>query len=157
MKSLEKNDFRSGFSLLEMAIVILLIASLTALAMPYYSDYVAESKTATMLANLRLLRKALNDYKADKGQYPPTLANLLDSSGGNPPYLYEIPTDPRPSESQGHQKETINAFGTTYDAANNSTETWGYKPFEDNSQPNASYTLFWYYNFISSWPMADIP
>jgi len=80
-----------GFSLLELLLVIGIIAALVGLAMPYYQDYVGESKNAVMRANLQVLKRALMDYKADKGEYPdPTIlsADLV------PKYIREFPVDP---------------------------------------------------------------
>ena len=67
-----------------------IIGALVALAIPFYQDYVSESKNSVMRANLHTLKRALMDYKADKGYYPTNLDALV------PKYLMEKPIDPEP-------------------------------------------------------------
>jgi general secretion pathway protein G len=93
MKHITKIGSHKGFSLVELIIVIAIIAALVGIALPYYGDYVNESKHAVMRANLNTFEKALMDYRADKGYYPPT-ANVGELVTGNPRYLAEFPVDP---------------------------------------------------------------
>jgi general secretion pathway protein G len=79
---------KKGFSLLELLIVVGIIAALVGLAMPYYQDYVGQSKNSIMRGNLHLLKKTLMEYKADKGEFPAALTDLV------PKYLMELPVDP---------------------------------------------------------------
>lgn len=82
---------KAGFSLLELLLVVGIIAALVGLALPYYNDYVGESKNAVMRSNLHVLKRALMDYKADKGYYPdPTIL----STELVPKYLLDFPVDP---------------------------------------------------------------
>jgi len=48
---------KKGFTLLELLLVIGIIAALVGLAVPYYQDYVGQSKNSIMQANLHLLKK----------------------------------------------------------------------------------------------------
>lgn len=80
---------KKGFSLLELLIVVGIIAALVGLAMPYYQDYVGQSKDSIMRGNLHLLKKTLMEYKADKGEFPAALSDLV------PKYLMELPIDPK--------------------------------------------------------------
>lgn len=83
-----------GFSILELLIVIGIIAALTGLALPYYSDYVAQSKHSIMRANLHAFEKALMEFRSDKGFYPPT-EDVQVLVTGRPRYLLDFPVDPR--------------------------------------------------------------
>lgn len=80
-----------GFTLLELLLVIGIIAALTGLALPYYQDYVGQSKNAVMRSNLHMLKKSLMDYRTDKGSYPPTASLHTELV---PKYLMEFPVDP---------------------------------------------------------------
>ena len=82
---------KKGFTLLELLLVIGIIAALVGLAVPYYQDYVGQSKNSIMQANLHLLKKTLMEFKADTGGFPPTdeLKTKLV-----PRYLMALPEDP---------------------------------------------------------------
>lgn len=84
---------KQGFTLIELIIVIGIIGALVGIALPYYGDYVNESKYAVMRANLNTFEKALMDYRSDKGYYPPT-ASVNDLVSAIPQYLVEFPVDP---------------------------------------------------------------
>lgn len=83
----------AGFSILELLVVIAIIAALTGLAVPYYADYVEQSKHSIMRANLHAFEKALMDFHTDKGYYP-AAADIGALVTGNPRYLLEFPVDP---------------------------------------------------------------
>ncbi|HNW34556.1 MAG TPA: prepilin-type N-terminal cleavage/methylation domain-containing protein [Candidatus Ozemobacteraceae bacterium] len=95
MRYFNRRTIRNGFSLVELIIVVAVIAALVALATPYYSDYVAQSEVAVMKANLKAIRKALMEYRADKGEYPLTakFGDLATTTPGRG-YLMVIPADP---------------------------------------------------------------
>ncbi|GAB4272794.1 MAG: hypothetical protein Kow0029_11860 [Candidatus Rifleibacteriota bacterium] len=81
---------KKAFTLLELILVIGIIAALVGLAVPYYQDYIGQSKNSIMRSNLHLLKKSLMEYKADKGTYP----NTADIKTELEPYLMEFPVDP---------------------------------------------------------------
>jgi len=53
---------RAGFTLLELLVVVGILAALVALALPFYQDYVNQSKTTAAQADLTTFRKALAAY-----------------------------------------------------------------------------------------------
>lgn len=86
---------RSGFSLVELLIVVGVMAALVGLAMPFYTDYVAQSEVAVMKTNLKALRKALMEYRTDKGRYPDTdEVGILATTTLGKGYLLDFPKDP---------------------------------------------------------------
>lgn len=60
---------RSGFTLVELMIVIAVMAILAAIALPAYSDYVARGKMAEATSNLADMRVKLEQYYQDNRTY----------------------------------------------------------------------------------------
>lgn len=80
---------RGGFSLIELLIVVAIMASLTGGAMIRIEWVTERARSDTLRHNLRTLRQAIDDFHADRGRYPATLAELVESR-----YLREVPVDP---------------------------------------------------------------
>jgi general secretion pathway protein G len=80
---------RSGFSLLELMIVITIIAILGAISIPMYRAVVLNAKETVLKDNLRTIRRVIDQYTADKKKAPQSLQDLVD--GG---YFRELPLDP---------------------------------------------------------------
>lgn len=59
----------SGFTLVELMIVVAIIAILSAIAIPAYNDYIKESQFAAAKANVEPLRLTLEDYWLDNSDY----------------------------------------------------------------------------------------
>jgi general secretion pathway protein G len=80
---------RRGFTLIEMLLVLMLIALLASLVTPVVIGGVQRARESTLRADLYALRKAIDDYYADTGTYPPELDELVAKR-----YLRRIPPDP---------------------------------------------------------------
>lgn len=80
---------RRGFTLVEMLLVLMLIALLATLVTPVVTGGLARARESTLRADLYALRKAIDDYYADTGAYPPELDELVTKR-----YLRRIPPDP---------------------------------------------------------------
>jgi general secretion pathway protein G len=80
---------QSGFTLLELIIVIAIIGILATIAMPALKDMPLRAKEAVLKTNLRTLRDVIDQHYGDKGRYPPTLEALVESG-----YLRRVPNDP---------------------------------------------------------------
>lgn len=80
---------RSGFTLIELVIVLAIIGILLGLAIPQYQTAAKRAREAVLKENLFILRKIINQYHLDKGQYPPSLQALVEEG-----YLRAIPIDP---------------------------------------------------------------
>jgi general secretion pathway protein G len=78
-----------GWTLIELTVVIALIVLLAGLAMAGYRNAVTRAQEAALKENLFRMRDAIDQYYADKGQYPPTLESLVSDG-----YLRAIPEDP---------------------------------------------------------------
>lgn len=79
----------SGFTLLELLIVMVIIATLAAVAIPMYMQNVRAAKEAVLREDLRIMRIAINSYTVDKQKAPQSLDELV--TGG---YLKAVPKDP---------------------------------------------------------------
>lgn len=78
-----------GFTLIELMIVMLIVAILSAIAIPAYLSSVKAAKEAVLKEDLHVLRGAIDAYTADKEKAPQALDDLVQSG-----YLKTIPTDP---------------------------------------------------------------
>lgn len=67
---------QSGFSLLELLVVLVIIGLLAGYVGPKYFDQVGKSKTKTAKAQIDALGKALDQYRLDTGHYPSTEQGL---------------------------------------------------------------------------------
>ncbi len=79
----------AGFTLIEMLVVISLISILAGLALAQYKHGTRLAQEAVLNEDLFRMREAIDQYYADKTQYPPDL-NALVSEG----YLRQVPRDP---------------------------------------------------------------
>ena len=79
----------SGFTLIELMIVITIMGILITLAQPSYNRAVAAAKEATLKENLFILRDAIDQYYADNAKYPPSLTDLAEKK-----YIRRVPKDP---------------------------------------------------------------
>jgi general secretion pathway protein G len=79
----------SGFTLLELMIVLAIIAILATLAVPAYTANVRRAKEAVLRTDLDTMRKSIDSYTYDKQKAPQTLDDLVQAG-----YLKAIPQDP---------------------------------------------------------------
>lgn len=83
----------SGFTLLELMIVISIIVILAVIAMPQYQKSITHARETVLRDDLYNMRKAIDLYAADKGKLPQSLDDLVSAG-----YLREIPQDPMTGE-----------------------------------------------------------
>ncbi len=67
---------RSGFSLIELIVVIAIMAVLTGVAVPYYQDSIMEARRNTLKSNLATLRQVLNQFRGDQRRGPVRIATI---------------------------------------------------------------------------------
>ena len=96
---------QSGFTLIEVMVVVAILAILAAVIVPRVMDEPAKAREAKVRQDLRAIESALDLYKLDNYRYPTTdqgLEALVEppSSGPEPRnykdggYLRKLPTDP---------------------------------------------------------------
>ncbi len=79
---------QSGFTILELTVVILLIMVLLAIAVPMYNQSITRTREATLRENLHTLNKLIDQYSLDKKKAPQSLDDLVQAG-----YLKVIPND----------------------------------------------------------------
>lgn len=79
----------SGFTLIELMVVISLIIILSTMGLVQYRNSVTRAKEGTLKEDLFRMRDAIDQYYADKTQYPASLDALVSDG-----YLRRIPKDP---------------------------------------------------------------
>ena len=80
---------RAGFTLIELIVVMAIVALLVSIAAPRYFRSVEHARENTLRTSLNVMRDAIDQHAADRGQYPDSLAALAESR-----YLREVPEDP---------------------------------------------------------------
>jgi prepilin-type N-terminal cleavage/methylation domain-containing protein len=66
-----------GFTLIELLVVLTMIVVLASMGLAQYRTSVIHSREAVLKEDLFRMREAIDQYYADKGQYPSTLDALV--------------------------------------------------------------------------------
>ena len=108
-----------GFTLIELLIVMTIAVIHAGVGLTLYGTSVTRAKEAALSEDLFQMRKAIDEYYADKQKYPSSLDALVSEK-----YLREIKPDPF--------TQSVDSWQTTMsepDAANASAETgiWNVK------------------------------
>jgi type II secretion system protein G len=101
----------SGFTLIEVLVVMLVIGALALLIIPMINSSQACSRDAKRLHDMVMIQKALEQYRLDFATYPTNL-NVLKN--GTIVYFKTIPTDPRTDKSYYAYKYSTGNGKTTY-------------------------------------------
>ena len=78
-----------GFTLIELIVVLAIVALLVSIAAPRYVRSVDNARDASLRTSLNVMRDAIDKYAGDKGQYPPSLDELVRLG-----YIRQVPVDP---------------------------------------------------------------
>ena len=78
-----------GFTLVEVTVVMAIIVTILAIAVPQYATAIVRSKEAVLMSNLFTMRSVIDQYTYDKEEPPQSLDDLVNEG-----YLREIPIDP---------------------------------------------------------------
>jgi general secretion pathway protein G len=97
----------SGFTLVELMIVMLIIGVLMAIAVPNYLSSLKGAKEAVLKEDLHVLRQAIDAYTVDKEKAPQSLDDLVQAG-----YLKSLPVDPMTRSSTTWTAETTDTLHT---------------------------------------------
>lgn len=84
----------SGFTLIELMVVMAAVGLLLAVAAPRYIEHVDRARETALRHNLAGLREAIDKFYADKFRYPKDLQELVVER-----YLRAVPVDPMTERS----------------------------------------------------------
>jgi general secretion pathway protein G len=85
----------SGFTMVELMIVMAIIVILVSIAIPQYQKAMIRAKEGVLKNNLFTLRTVIDEYTYDKQKAPQSLQDLVAAG-----YLREIPLDPMTNSNQ---------------------------------------------------------
>jgi general secretion pathway protein G len=85
-RTIRKDD---GFTLLELVVVMIIIGTLAAIAVPAFAHHMKVAREAVLKSDLHVLRMAIDSYTVDKQKAPQSLEELVTSG-----YVKQMPVDP---------------------------------------------------------------
>lgn len=88
----------AGFTLIELLVVMSIIAVLLTIAVPRYFRTLERSRETVLRQDLSVLREAIDKHFGDYGQYPDSLAALVERK-----YINAVPVDPFTKKSDDWQ------------------------------------------------------
>ncbi|MBF0215085.1 MAG: pilin [Magnetococcales bacterium] len=73
---------QSGFTLIELMIVIAIIGILAAVAIPAYQDYIARAQASEAISLMSGMKVTATEYNTDKGVFPSDPTNIGGTTTG---------------------------------------------------------------------------
>ena len=92
-----RRSSQKGFTLIELIIVVTIIGILAGIAMVQVRNMQRKARETALMDNLHQMRKAIDNFYADKQRFPSTLDELV------PDYLRKIPPDPITEQTDWEQ------------------------------------------------------
>jgi general secretion pathway protein G len=97
-----------GFTLIELLVVVSIISILAGIGMAQYQHGVRMAQEAVLKEDLFRMREGIDQYFADKGQYPSDLQALVTEG-----YLRQVPKDPFTRSADSWSEDSA-SDGTKY-------------------------------------------
>ena len=83
-----RSKSQRGFTLIELMVVVTIVGILAGIAMVQVKNMQRKARETALMDNLYSMRKAIDNFYADKQRFPASLDELV------PDYLRKIPPDP---------------------------------------------------------------
>jgi general secretion pathway protein G len=99
-----------GFTLVELMIALSIAAILVTLAQPSFQHSIRKAREAVLKQNLSTLREVIDQYRADRGEYPASLEQITTAG-----YVKQIPTDPFTKSNSTWQEIQDDSEGGIFD------------------------------------------
>lgn len=80
-------QIRSGFTLVELVVVVLIMGIIAAVAAPRVFDTAGDARKSAALEDLAVIRDVIELYKAKNGEYPGKLGSPIGFKSDLKPYL----------------------------------------------------------------------
>ena len=94
-----------GFSLIELMVVVAVLAIISAIAVPAYTNYIQTSREGVLLNNIATIEVFQEDFRLRNGAYAVNLADVA---------AIEAAIDWAPQTNDGTTYSIANGDGTTY-------------------------------------------
>ena len=114
---LSRNIGQQGFTLIELMVVVAIIGTLAAIAVPNYLGYLETAKFSQVIADLKGVELAAFSFQAENGRFP---ATLVEAGLGNPvdpwgnPYVY-YPLSNVPKGLKVRKDKSLHPVNTDFD------------------------------------------
>jgi type II secretion system protein G len=120
----------SGFTLIEVLIVVVIMAVLAAVIIPQFSTSTTDAKQSSLDFDLHTLRSQIEMYRAHAGDFPAVLSDLAKTTpDGYGPYVDEVPENPFNSSSAEAAVTTVptgpNSTGEGWLYMKSTGQVWG--------------------------------
>lgn len=105
---------KTGWTLVELLLVVAVVGVLAAIAMPIYANYRERVNRSTAVQDIRILQMMIKDYANDAGSFPGSLAGIgnggkLDPWGRAYRYVDLTTTSGRGQARKDHRLNPINS------------------------------------------------
>ncbi|HEG43327.1 MAG TPA: prepilin-type N-terminal cleavage/methylation domain-containing protein [Phycisphaerales bacterium] len=79
-KNVYNKKYRSGVTLIELLIVVLILAALSAIAIPRISQSATNAKAKACATNIAVLNSAIERYYVTNGSFPPDILTVTKNT-----------------------------------------------------------------------------
>ena len=108
-----------GFTLIEMALVLLLIGVLAAIAIPSYVGFQERALSKQVILDIQHLEDSIQVFKQEYKVYPPDLASVADPGlvdpWGNPYRYLNIENGPKSVTGKARKDKSLVPINSTFD------------------------------------------